>query len=386
MVLLILGLVLFIGLVVVHELGHFWVARRNGVKVEEFGIFFPPALWRHKTKAGWDFTINLLPLGGFVKLKGEFDADKRPGSFGSATTRVKAKIMLAGVAVNLVTAVVMFMVLAWVGMPKIIDNQFTVPSDTKIVNQVTYVSFVEPKSPADTAGLLQQDKLLTIAGENQKAIPVGETALKDITKNLAGQKVTIIYERDGAIKTTHTTLLTQKEVAKSKLTNNPKGYLGVSPLEQTTRRSTWSAPIVAVGLTGQFTQMTLKGLWQALQGLGGIIAGAVTGNTTARQSAQTEAGSQVGGPIAIFFTLKSGSTLGFGFILMIIALISLTLAIMNVLPIPALDGGKLFVMLVARLLKKPLTEKVEGMVNSIGFMVLIGLIVLITIVDVKRFF
>jgi len=386
MFLLILGLVLFIGLVIVHELGHFWVARRNGVKVEEFGIFFPPALWRHKTKAGWDFTINLLPLGGFVKLKGESDADKRPGSFGSASTGAKAKIMLAGVAVNLITAIVLFMVLAWVGMPKIIDNQFTVPSDTKIVKQVTYVSYVEPKSPADTAGLLQQDKLLTIAGENNKAITVGETALKDITKNLAGQKVTIVYERGGATKTTHTTLLTQKEVAKSKLTSNPKGFLGVSPLEQITRRSTWSAPIVAVGLTGQFTQMTLKGLWQALQGLGGIIAGAVTGNTTARQSAQTEAGSQVGGPIAIFFTLKSGSTLGFGFILMIIALISLTLAIMNVLPIPALDGGKLFVMMVARVLKKPLTEKVEGMVNSIGFMVLIGLIVLITIVDVKRFF
>lgn len=384
--LLILGLVLFIGLVVVHELGHFWVARRNGVEVEEFGIFFPPALWRRKTKAGWDFTINLLPLGGFVKLKGEYDADKRPGSFGAATTRAKTKIMLAGVAVNLVTALVMFTVLAWVGMPKIIDNQFTVASDTKIVKQVTYVASVDQKSPADEAGLVQRDRLLTIAGEDQKPISVGETALGDITQKLAGQTVTIVYERDGVTKTTHTTLLSKKVVAESKQTNNPKGYLGVSPLEQITRRSTWSAPVVAIGLTAQFTKMTFQGLGQALKGLGGIFAGALTGNSAARQNAQTEAGSQVGGPVAIFFTLKSGSTLGLGFVLMIIALISLTLAIMNVLPIPALDGGRLFVMMVARVLKKPLTEKVEGLVYSIGFAVLIGLIILITIVDVKRFF
>lgn len=384
--LLILGLVLFIGLVVVHELGHFWVARRNGVKVEEFGIFFPPALWRHKTKAGWDFTINLLPLGGFVKLKGEYDADKRPGSFGAATTWAKTKIMLAGVAVNLVTAIIMFMVLAWVGMPKIIDNQFTVASDTKTVRQVTYVSYVDDKSPAADAGLKQGDKLLTITGENAKSIAVGKTALQDITERLAGQTVTIAYERNGSAKTTEATLLSKETVAASKKTDNPQGHLGVSPLEQTIRRSTWSAPVVAVGLTAQFTQMTLQGLGQALQGLGGIIAGIVTGNTAARQNAQTDASSQVGGPVAIFFTLKSGSTLGLSFVLMIIALISLTLAIMNVLPIPALDGGRLFVMMVARVIKKPLTEKVEGLVYGIGFAVLIGLIILITIVDVKRFF
>lgn len=384
--LLILGLILFIGLVVVHELGHFWVARRNGVEVEEFGIFFPPALWRRKTKAGWDFTINLLPLGGFVKLKGEYDSDKRKGSFGAASTWVKTKIMLAGVVVNLVTAVVMFMILAWVGMPKIIDNQFTVASDTKVVAQTTYVSYVDQRSPAAAAGLVQGDKLVTIAGEDKKSIAVGETALQDITKQLAGQKVTIVYERSGTTKTVQTTLLSEKVVAESKKTDNPKGYLGITPLEQTVRRSTWSAPVVALGLTAQFTQMTFQGLGQALQGLGGIIAGAVTGNSAARQSAQTQAGSQVGGPVAIFFTLKSGAALGLGFVLMIIALISLTLAIMNVLPIPALDGGRLFVMMVARILGKPLTEKVESLVYGIGFAVLIGLIVLITIVDVKRFF
>lgn len=95
MILLILAFILFIGLIVVHEFGHFIVARRNGVEVEEFGIFFPPTLWRKKMKGGYDFTINALPLGGFVKLKGEHDSDTQKGSFGAAKLPAKIKIMLA---------------------------------------------------------------------------------------------------------------------------------------------------------------------------------------------------------------------------------------------------------------------------------------------------
>src|SRR5438270_8164863 len=102
--LFVVGIVLFIGLVVVHEWGHFIVARRNGVEVEEFGIFFPPRLYKRKTKAGWTFSINALPLGGFVKLKGEHDSDTEPDSFGAATSWAKTKIMAAGVVMNLITA------------------------------------------------------------------------------------------------------------------------------------------------------------------------------------------------------------------------------------------------------------------------------------------
>src|SRR5665213_2759553 len=119
-VLLVVGVVLFIGLVVVHEWGHFIVARRAGVEVEEFGIFFPPRLYKHKTKAGWLFTINLLPLGGFVKLKGEHDSDTQPGTFGAASLWVKSKIMAAGVVMNLITALALLTILALIGMPKLI--------------------------------------------------------------------------------------------------------------------------------------------------------------------------------------------------------------------------------------------------------------------------
>ena len=139
--LFVLAIILFLALIITHEMGHFLVAKRNGVKAEEFGIFFPPKLWGKKMKGGWEFTINLLPLGGFVKLKGEHDSDTEEGSFGAASDLAKAKIMLAGVAVNLATALLLFTLLALVGMPKIpgIDNQFTVKSDTKIVLSLIHI-------------------------------------------------------------------------------------------------------------------------------------------------------------------------------------------------------------------------------------------------------
>src|SRR6185369_2836902 len=116
--LLIIGILLFVGLVVFHEFGHFLAARRNGVEVEEFGIGFPPRAWKRTTKKGFVFSLNWLPIGGFVKLKGENDAATEKGSFGAARFRDKAKIMLAGVAMNLAAAFVIFTVLAVVGMPQ----------------------------------------------------------------------------------------------------------------------------------------------------------------------------------------------------------------------------------------------------------------------------
>ncbi len=386
MVVFIVGIILFIGLVITHEMGHFWAARRNGVDVEEFGIFFPPRLWKKRTKKGWDFTINLLPLGGFVKLKGEHDSDTEPGSFGAASDLAKTKIMLAGVTVNLVTALVLFTFLALVGMPKIIDNQFTIKSDTNIARHDTYVAYIEDDSPAHKAGLKEQDKILSI-GTPTRTVKLADQPLSDITKQFAGQNVTIVYKRGGNTFAASTQLRNKETVEASQSTDNPKGYLGVAPQEMIVQRSTWSAPIVAVGLTAQLTQLTAQGLWHALQGLGGIIAGAVTGNTSARQQAQTEASSQVSGPLGIFFVLKGGSALGVLFMLFIIAVISLTLAIMNILPIPALDGGRLYLMLFSRFTKhKQLTPKVEETIVGVSFMLLIVLVILITFVDVKRFF
>ncbi len=407
MLLLIIGLVMFIGLVVVHEFGHFVMARRNGVDIEEFGIGFPPRLWKkriHSAKGDYNFTINLLPLGGFVKMKGEHDGDTEPGTFGAASLAGKTKIMAAGVAMNLLTAFVLLTLLALIGMPKLIDNQFTVKSDTKITRQEIIIGGTEKKSPASKAGIQQSDHLVSIQPSNFKLPNTCQSdttnaefcggqfvvkSAKDLsaaTKKFAGQQVVVKYTRSGDPKQATVTLRSTAEVEASKKTGNSKGYLGVFPSDYTLQRSTWSAPIVAGGLIKQFTVLTFQGLGKAVKGLGSLVAGAVTGNKTARQHGQTNASEQVSGPVGIFVILKDGSSLGFQFVLLIIAIISLTLAIMNILPIPALDGGRLWLTLLTRGIGKPVSSEKEELINASGFVFLMLLIVLITIVDVKRFF
>jgi regulator of sigma E protease len=360
--LLIVGIILFVGLVVLHEWGHFLAARRNGVDVEEFGIGFPPRAWKRKTKKGFIFSLNWLPIGGFVKLKGENDAATEKGSFGAATFGTKTKIMLAGVAMNLLAAFVIFTALAWLGMPQIIENQYSVGSDTKVVERDVLVGFVEPGSPADKSGLKTRDRLITIDGQSV------DTAAKlpEITKQYAGEEVKVTFERDGQERSAAAQLRSQEEA------KDGKGYLGISPAEFSITRATWSAPVQAVGLIGQFTAATFKGLGTAVSAL-------FQGDTA-------KASEQVSGPVGIVVVLRDGSLLGIEFVLLIIGLISLSLAIMNVLPIPALDGGRFYVLLLSRIFGKRLSQDMEERIVGTSFVFLLLLIVLITIVDVQRFF
>jgi regulator of sigma E protease len=384
--LFILALILFISLVLVHEWGHYIVARRNGVLAEEFGLGFPPRAWGHKLKSGMILSLNWLPLGGFVKLKGEHDLDSRRGSFGAATTWVKTKILLAGVTMNLLVGLIMLTCLAFVGMPKLIDNQFTVASDTKVISQEIRLGYIDPGSPAAKAGLKSFDKVIKISANGQTYKIKTAKQLHDATHNLAGKQVSFAYQRGKTVKVSTIQLLNEKEVAASKKTSHPKGYLGVVPTPLELRRSTWSAPIVAVGFTKQLIVLTIQGLGQALAGLGSTIAGLITGNHAARINGQAEAGSQVGGPVAIIAVLWGGGSLGLIFVLTIIAIISLTLALMNILPIPALDGGRLAVMLFSRkILRRPVNPKWEEWIHGTGMAILLGLIFLITIADVRRF-
>lgn len=377
--LLILGIILFVGLVVVHEFGHFIAARRNGVEVEEFGIGFPPRAWSRKVKdkkGGFVFSLNWLPIGGFVKLKGESDAAKEPGSLGAATTWSKTKIMLAGVIMNLVVAFGLLTVLAWTGMPQFIDNQYTVKSDTKTIRSDVVISYVEEKSPAANAGLKTEDRVVSVQAEGKTTKVTDAAQIPELTKKYAGEKIAVTYVRDGAEKKANVQLRTQDDVEKSKKTDNPKGYMGIVPGEYKINRSTWSAPITAVGVMVQVTALTFQGLGTAL--------------TAVFQGDGAKASEQVSGPLGIIFLLKYGSLIGFEFIIMLIAIISLTLAIMNVLPIPALDGGRLYMVLLSRLSTrlggKPMSQEMEEKIVGASFVFLLFLIVLITIVDVKRFF
>ncbi len=371
--LLVLGLVLFIGLVIVHEFGHFLAARRNGVDVEEFAIGFPPKAWSRRLRSGLLLSINYLPLGGFVRLKGEHDADTGKGTYGAANLRAKTKIMLAGVGMNLLAAFFILTILGWVGMPQVLDNQFTVRADSHVVKNQVLVGYVETNSPAEQAGVKTRDQIQSLEVPGGTEIKIENASqFPDITKQYAGQKLQIKVLRQGNELRLPVQLRAQQEVEESKHTDNPKGYLGVVPTEYTLTRSTWSAPIMALGFIVQVTQATLHGLWLALSGL-------LSWNTA-------QATSQVAGPVGIFVLLKDGSLMGVQFILLIVAIISLTLAIMNLLPIPALDGGRLFVTWLFRGLRKPLSPRMEELIHGTGFVALMILFVLITIVDVRRFF
>lgn len=380
LILLVFGLLAFIGLVVIHEFGHFLASRKSDVDVEEFGVGFPPRAVTLTKKKGTEYTLNWLPLGGFVRLKGEHDDATEKGSYGAASLKNKVFIMTAGVAMNLATALILFTIVALMGMPKLVDNQFTVASDTKIVEDVdnknvVLVGEVVDKSPASKAGIEKDQELVSIDG----IILDKPEQLSEITSTRASKEVVVVTkDNSGNIESKKITLA------------DTKPYLGIAPYSGETgyqiRRSTWSAPIVAVGVTKDFTILTMKGIGSAFKGLGSMLAGFTTGNQEARQKGQTAATEQVSGPVGIFVVLRDGSSLGLAFILMVIAVISLTLAIMNILPIPALDGGRLFVTLFYRLRGKKLTAQAEDRIHGTGMAVLLTLFLLITIVDVRRFF
>lgn len=361
---IIFGILLFALLVVVHEFGHFIAARRSGVDVEEFGIGFPPKLFgkklgKHKTL----YSFNLIPLGGFVRLKGETDSDKSKSSFGSVSLRKKAKILLAGVGMNVVAVYVILLVLALVSLPKVLPNQFSIASNEKDLKTQVLVTDVSKDSAAASIGMVVGDEVLQIDGQQITSTE----SLHQATAARPNKTVEVIYRHKN-----------EQKVARATLADdNGEGRLGVVPLDATSSRYTWSAPLVAAGATLQMLWLTLSGIVTTLIG---FIAGIFTRADT---SAATEA---VTGPVGVFFLMKNIGSFGLEYLLVLIASISASLAVVNALPIPALDGGRLALIVGARGLKKKLSPQFENAVHSIGFMVLIGLIILISYVDVRRFF
>lgn len=352
-----LGVLLFALLVIAHEWGHFIVARRNGVEVEEFGIGFPPRLFGKKFGETF-YTFNLLPLGGFVKLKGETDSDKRPGSFGAARLSTKAKVLMAGVAMNVVCIFVIILFLALTSLPSIFPGQYSVPANETVSRERIVAAQVNENSAAEEAGIEMGDEIVSVAGVEVTS-PEG---LQDVTGKHQGQPVELVFVRDG-----------ETLAARAKLGSNKKtGYLGVEPIELSTSRYTWAAPQVAFGIT-------LQMLWLVLAALGGIILSLFIDTGAPATASLT-------GPVGIVFMLQNLGSFGLEYLLILVAAISASLAVFNALPIPALDGGRLALIAGARVLNKPLTPKVENAVHGTGFLALMALFVLITVLDVQKFF
>ena len=381
----IVGLFLLMVLVIIHELGHAWAAVRNGVKVEEFGLGFPPRAKILGKYKGTLITLNwLLPLGGFCQMKGDDDFDRKAAkktnkdkdSFEAASFWSKTKILFAGVFANLVTAMVIFTVLALFGMPKIFPNQFAMLGDNSGQHGTVEIDTVTKDSPAEKAGLKKSDVLVKVAGTEIEM----SAEVPNLTKNNAGKTINIEYQRDGKTHTTSATL----NPADSK-----QGYLGIVPAQKdhATIKATWSAPIVGVVSTFQFIGATFAGLGDLLANLFGGLWGLITGGGEAAQQQINKAGESVAGPVSILGVIFPQAMMaGPTTLLWIMGVISLTLTVMNILPIPGLDGGRWYVIAGFKLFRKKLTKEKEALINGIGMMFLYGLIVIVVISDIWKMF
>jgi regulator of sigma E protease len=356
---IILGLIILVILVVVHELGHAFQARRSGVVVEEFGVGLPPMALKKKLKNGILLTLNWLPLGGFVKLQGEYDAADGKGDYGAATFWQKTKILLAGVLVNWLFAALLLTGLAVTGLPKVISDQFSIPGDTTIVSKPVEIASLTKNHAAAKAGLKVGDKIIRFAGQKVPTVD----RLVDLSQQNKGKEIAVIYNRDGVEKTTKVNLGT----------NSVSGIFGAGLGQRDLIKATWSAPIVGVATTAQFT-------WVTLQGLGDLIGSIAS-------SGLKSVGDSVTGPIGIVGTIfPAAEQAGLTQLIFLTAIISLSLAVMNILPIPALDGGRWFTIVIFKLFKKQLTQEREEKIQAAGFYALMALTIVVTINDVAKLF
>lgn len=400
---IIIGLLILMALVVIHELGHFLLTRKNGVKVNEFGIGFPPRAiawvrnpkwqkgikngekkWLRLPKSEWDkpqktliFSLNWLPIGGFCAMDGESDSDTRKGTFGATSFWGKTQILFGGVLMNWLAAFVILTILAFAGMPQFINNQFYLGQDAEIIGSGVTVQEVMTDSPAADAGLTTGDQITAVDGETI-IYP------DDITKynsTHAGDTVTYTITRDDQI----------LEVPVQLNPADAEYALGVSmTYGQTFIRSTWSAPLVGLGTTIQLTGETFRGLGMIVWNLISGVASQFSPDAAIRESGQaalSTAGDSVSGPIGIIGVLfPAFASAGAANLAFLAALISVSLACMNVLPIPALDGGRWLLIAIYRLRHKTLDQATEEKIVSRAFMVLLLLIILISVLDVMRFF
>ena len=321
-------------LILVHEWGHFLVARWFGLLIEEFGIGFPPRLFSKKSK-GTIFSINAVPLGGFVKIYGENSGlggniEHPEKSFAYQTAWKRALIVIAGVAMNFL--------LGWL----IISVVFFVGSRSLVL-----VDLVQDSSPAATAGFQTGDQILGFDNS--------EKLVSYIEQN-RGKEISLKINRSGEE-------LTFKAMPRI-FTEAGQGALGLGLRD---------AGIPRHGLFESIVQGFIASV--------SIVVAVVLGLYQAIFSPQ-----QVLGPVGIFDAAVDTGRLGIIYLAQFVALISLNLVVLNLLPIPALDGGRLLFIIIEKIRGKRFLKETEIKANTIGFGFLIALIVLVTIKDIAGLF
>jgi regulator of sigma E protease len=346
-------LIILVGLVLVHELGHFIVARLTGVRVLEFGIGFPPKAkvlgHDHET----EYTLNWLPIGGFVRLEGEETDSEDPRSLSNAALPKQLLIMVAGVVMNLITAVLLLFAVAWIFNPMV---QPTVAS-------------VSDQSPAQAAGLQVGDTLISIDGRTHSFLDFSADPIapwRDYLLAHEGQTVTLVVADSSGAQRTITAKLRVPDA------NHP-GALGVSM--GFSFAYTAGNPVDALGTAVNSTSKALGLVVVALGDVGHQIAT----NPTAGPSG-------VSGPIGI--AADVGHVLSQNdapmLLLMLAGVLSANLALVNILPFPPLDGGKVAVMVVKRVFGKSGVGALEIATNLIGFGLLMAFIVWVSYFDIVR--
>lgn len=359
MILTIITFIIALGiLILMHELGHFIAAKKTGVKVEEFAFGFPPRIWSKK-RGETTYVINAIPIGGYVKMLGELEKSSDRRAFENQNRWRRFVISVAGVTANLILAWLILTLGFIIGMAPLVSSPDAIPGK-KISTEVVIAEVIKD-SPAEKAGFAQGAYISSATTKDGTINFTSISQFSSFTASHRGEKVVFNYKIDDQTYDKEVTLSKDKEAS-----------LGVLGIEHSIVRVPWyRAPYVALRETYKITELTvifLKDFFVKLFSTGKVAEG-------------------VGGPVAIYVMTGAVVKIGIMAILQFIALLSINLALINILPFPALDGGRiLFIILESIARKKIVKEKVEQIIHTIGFALLIVLIVLITYKDIANLF
>jgi regulator of sigma E protease len=376
---LIIFLVVLGTLVFVHELGHFLLAKRAGVKVEEFGFGYPPRALKIGEKWGTLFTLNWIPFGGFVKIFGEnyeendmktqptnplpkgaeIEEGKKNLSFTEISKKWQAAILAAGVTFNILFAWFLFSLGFMIGLPTSVENDF----GGVVKNPVLTITELSPNSPAQKIGLKTGDKVLNISNSHgDKVEDLNPENVSNFINKSTG-KISLEVNRGGKI-------LNFSPEPKTGLVEGKK-IIGIG-MDMV---GTLSLPLHKAIYEGG--RSTLKLSYLTVAGIWNLIANAFRGRADI---------SEVAGPVGIVGLVGDASKLGFSYLITFTALISINLAVINLVPFPALDGGRILFVAIEGITKRKINPKVAGTLNTIGFVILIALMIIVTYRDILRLF